>query len=216
MRLYHAQGEYEKERGEILKAASMWGQRVCKKLSVDLRVEGESKLPEGPVVLVSNHESYGDIPIFFAAIPNKQFGFVAKSDLLKLPLYGKWISEIHSVFLEREDVRSSLRTIDEGIALIEKGFSLAIFPEGTRSKGRPMAAFKKGSLRLATKPGVPIVPVTIKGSWRILEETGTMKKNQTVRLFIHPPIETANLSRQEIHNLSERVENIIRDKLREL
>ena len=76
-----------------------------------------------------------------------------------------------------------------------------------------MKPFKKGSLRLATKPGGPVVPITIDGTWRIFEEKGYPQK-VSVDITIHKPIETASLSRQEASELAETVENIIRGGLK--
>jgi 1-acyl-sn-glycerol-3-phosphate acyltransferase len=212
---YRASGEAELERKEILKATSTWGDDLVRKLRVDLRAEGETTLPDGPAVFVSNHESYADIPLFCAVIRDKQFGFVAKQDLSRLPLFGKWIAEIRSVFLERNDARASLRAVEEGVALLRQGFSLVVFPEGTRSKGGPLGAFKKGSLRLAAKPGVAVVPVTHKGCSKIFEEGGTVKTGVSVRFYVHPPIETAGMSRREAAALTETAEDTIRAKLAE-
>jgi 1-acyl-sn-glycerol-3-phosphate acyltransferase len=212
---YRASGEAALERREILRATGKWGDDIIRKLRVDLRTEGETKLPDGPVVFVSNHESYMDIPLFCAVIRDKQFGFIAKRNLSKLPVFGKWIAEIRSVFIEREDARASLKSIEEGVALLREGFSLVVFPEGTRSKGGPMGAFKKGSLRLAAKPGVAVVPVTHTGCYRIFEESGVIRAGMRVRVFIHPPIETAGMSKQEAAALSETAECTIRAKLAE-
>ncbi|MDR2355131.1 MAG: 1-acyl-sn-glycerol-3-phosphate acyltransferase [Clostridiales Family XIII bacterium] len=212
---YRASGEAELERREILRATVVWGDDIRRKLRVDLRTEGETNLPDGPVVFVSNHESYADIPLFCAVIRDKQFGFVAKRNLSKLPVFGKWIADIRSIFIEREDARASLKSIEEGVALLRRGFSLVVFPEGTRSKGGPPGAFKKGSLRLATKPGVTVVPVTHTGCYKIFEESGTIRPGMRVRFCIHPPIETAGMSKQEAAALAETVESTIRAKLAE-
>jgi 1-acyl-sn-glycerol-3-phosphate acyltransferase len=215
MKAYAASGEDALERREILKATSVWGDDIVKKLRVDLKTEGEPRLPDGPVVFVSNHESYADIPLFCSVIRDKQFGFVAKQNLSRIPVFGKWIAEIRSVFIEREDMRSSLKSIEDGIELLRRGFSLVVFPEGTRGRGGPMGAFKKGSLRLATKPGVAVVPVTHKGCSGIFEETGRVTADISVRFCVHPAIETAGMSKQEAAALVETVENTIRSKLAE-
>jgi 1-acyl-sn-glycerol-3-phosphate acyltransferase len=212
---YRASGEAELERREILKATSLWGDDLVRMLRVDLRTEGETKLPDGPVVFVSNHESYADIPLFCAVIRDKQFGFVAKNELSHLPVFGKWIAEIRSVFIDRKDMRASLKSIEEGAELLQQGFSLVVFPEGTRSKGGPPGAFKRGSLRLAAKPGVPVVPVTHMGCYRIFEESGSVRPGVQVRFFIHPAIETAGMSKQEAAALTDVAERVIRDKLEE-
>lgn len=212
---YRAEGNLEAERREICQAETTWGRHLIEKTGADIRVTGRENIPEGPVVFVSNHQSYTDIAIFTWAVDHKQFGFVAKEDLRRLPLFGQWIADVRSVFIKRNDPRESLRAIEEGISLLKQGFSLGIFPEGTRSKGPNMAEFKRGSLRLATKPGMPVVPVTISGSYKCFEEPGTPTKAR-VDVYIHPAIETANMPKKEAGELAVVVEKIIRDKLAEL
>ena len=106
-------GDFEEERKQILEATSMWGKNVVDKFRVDLRVSGRDNVPEGAVLFVGNHQGYGDIPLTCAAITNKQFGFIAKEQLSKIPKYGKWMSNIRSLFIKRDDARASLRTVEK-------------------------------------------------------------------------------------------------------
>ncbi|MDD6879912.1 MAG: lysophospholipid acyltransferase family protein, partial [bacterium] len=108
-----------------------------------------------------------------------------------------------------------LKAINEGIELINQGFSLLVFPEGTRSHGKQQREFKKGSLRLATKPGVPVIPVTINGTYKIFEEHGALKGNQSVSVTIHEAIPTAGMSKHEQSVLSETVQTIVESALPE-
>jgi len=213
IKAFRDSGDVVKEREQILNSTSTWGRGIMEKYKIKLNVTGIENLPDGPVLFVSNHQGYADIPVYCAAITNKQFGFVAKTSLGKIPIFGEWIFDIRSVFIEREDPRSSLKTIEEGIGLLNQGFSLVIFPEGTRSKGSHMGEFKKGSLRLATKPGIPVVPVTLNGTYQVYEELGYVRSGATVDFHIHPAIETKSLSKSEANNLAEKVEEIIRTKL---
>jgi len=103
----------------------------------------------------------------------------------------------------------------DGIELIEKGFSMLIFPEGTRSKGPEMADFKRGALKLATKPGVPVVPVSLHGTYRVFEETGIIKGTR-IDIMIHPPMETKDLSKPQEKQFVVELENIVRDGLEQL
>ena len=208
-------GDLENERKAILGATSTWGKNVLRIFDVKLTVNGKENLPkEGPVVYAANHQGYGDIPTCCAVLDSIQFAFVAKQNLQKVPLYGRWILRIRSVLINRQDPRAALRTIEEGIGLIRQGFSLLIFPEGTRSKGGPVKDFKKGSLRLATKPGVPVVPVTIDGTYRIFEGNGgAVKKGAEVTITIHPPIPTKDLDKHEQAMLTERVQEIVESAL---
>ena len=207
-------GNFEREREYILKSTGQWGNHIVKAFEIDLVVNGRENLPSnGPAVFVGNHQSFADIPVACAVLDNFQFGFVARDNLARVPFYGRWMSRIRGVFINREDARSSLRTIEEGIALLEKGFSLMIFPEGTRSQSASMAEFKKGSLRLATKPGVPVIPVSINGTYHIFEESGYVKKGAHVNLTIHPAIGTKGMSRTDANNLAAKVEAIVRSGL---
>jgi len=220
MDAYRASGQIEKEREVIRQANISWGGNLIKVFRVDLTVIGKENLPkEGPVVYVSNHQGYADIPIWCNVLDTMQFGFVAKNNLSMVPTYGRWIDRIRSVMIERDEPREALKAIARGIDLINQGFSLLIFPEGHRARGPVMREFKKGSLKLATKPGVPIVPLSIEGSYHIYEETGVFRKDQAVKVMIHPPIETKGLDRKQEKALNDEVYQIIKeghDKLLEL
>lgn len=211
---YRAEGNTEAEKKEILQAEKTWSTMICKKYGIDIKVTGGENLPPDPVVYVSNHQGYCDIIAFLAAIPGRSVGFVAKEELFRIPIYGKWIGRVRSVFIPRDSARGSLRAIDEAIKNINEGFSMVIFPEGTRSLGGEMGEFKKGSLRLATKPGVPIVPVTINGSYEAFEAEGRLR-SALIEFHIHEAIETKDLSRSEANDLPAKVEKIVRSRLRQ-
>ena len=208
--------EYEAERKYIRQACDIWSDTLIKSFGMELHVSGKENLPtEGPVVFVSNHQGYADIIMQLAALDTIQFGFVAKDDLIKIPLFGKWILRIRSVSMHRDETKEAVKAILEGIKYIKDGFSLMIFPEGTRSKGPEMGKFKKGAFKLATKPKVPIVPVTIHGSYRAFEDNGVFK-GARVDVVVHPPVETKDLSKQDETALVNQVETTIRDSLLKL
>lgn len=211
-----ASGDHEEERRQILEATSTWGPMMMDMFGSEVRVQGLENLPEqGPVVIVGNHQGYADIAAYFAAFRKFQFGFVAKQELRKIPLYGIWIERIRSVLIERDDPRASLEAIKRGVELLQQGYSLVIFPEGTRSKGPVPGPFMKGSLKLATKPGVPIVPVSMNGTYKMYEQTGVLR-SAVIDIIVHEPIETWGLSRQEEKELNARVEKIVTDGVRQL
>ena len=211
---YRKKGELEKEREEILATADIWGNSAAKRFKVNIIKEGLENIPEGPVLFVSNHQSYIDIVVILATFTMHQTGFVAKEDLQNIPIFGKWIGRIRSVFLQRDDARAAVEVFKSGEQYIRDGFSLVVFPEGTRSRCEEMGPFRKGSLRLATKTGVPVVPITLSNDWKVYEEHGFMCPAD-VRICVHPPIDTSSLSKAEIADLSDNVEAIIHKKLDE-
>lgn len=216
IRKARAAGDLEKEREYIRRACVKWSNKLMSIFGLEVNVKGRENLPtEGPVVFVANHQSYADIPVCSGIIDTIQMGYVAKADLSRIPIYKNWIKDIRSVMILRDHPRESLKAIQEGIELIEQGFSLMIFPEGTRSHGGPMKPFKKGSLRLATKPGVPIVPITISGTYRCFETQGYFKGDK-VDVIIHPAIPTKDLDKHQQTELLEQVEQQISNSLAEL
>ena len=209
-------GDREFERENIRLATSIWGKKMLDMFGADLTVVGRENLPkEGPVVYVSNHQGYADIVVLCAALDTIQTGFVAKKELDKVPLYGPWIHEIRSVLIERDNPRESLKAISEGVKNIKMGYSMVIFPEGTRSQGPDIGEFKKGALKLATKPKAPIIPVSIDGSYRCFEKDGYIH-GAPIKVMIHPAVPTADLTKEEEQHLSERIQRIVEDGLKEL
>lgn len=207
-------GDVPNEIDEIRKLQHKWGLGVTGHYKIKINVSGLEKIPTEPVLFVSNHQSFADIPIFVAAI-DRQIGFIAKYELSKIPLFGDWIKAVRSVFIHRGAGRESLKAIEEAIVLLNKGYTLGVFAEGTRSRGPNTQEFKKGSLKLAVKAGVKVVPVAINGSYVSFEKNG-YPTPCTVEFVVMDPIDTTNLSRQEGSNLAETVETIIRAKLDEL
>lgn len=211
-----ASGDAEEERRLILEATSTFGPKIVEQFGCDLHVHGEENIPDdGPVVMILNHQSYADIPIMFAVFRKYQFGFVAKQYLAKAPVLGQWMPRIRSVFIENDDPREALNAINKGIEYINDGFSLAICPEGTRSKGPVVGPFMKGAIKLATKPGVPVVPVALNGTYHMFEENGCVMPAR-VDVRIYPPIPTAGISRKEEKELNDKIETMIRDGVEEL
>ena len=209
-------GDFEEERKWILDSTSTFGPMLMKNFGCDLHIHGEENIPDnGTVVIIANHQSYFDIPVLMAVFTKFQFGFIAKQYLAKAPLLGPWMPRIRSVFIENDNPRASLEAITKGISYIKDGFSMAICPEGTRSKGPEMAPFMKGAMKLATKPGVPIIPVSINGTYRCFEETG-VAKGARIDVIVHPAVPTAGITRAEEKLLSDKIEGIVRSGVERL
>ncbi|MBR6528537.1 MAG: 1-acyl-sn-glycerol-3-phosphate acyltransferase [Firmicutes bacterium] len=208
-----AKGNKEEERQAIYEVSKFWSNKIVNWLGLEINVVNPENLPEeGPVVYVANHQSYGDV-IPFLHVTKHQVGFIAKDSLERFPVFADWVLRIRSLFIKRGDARTSLGTINEGASLVKEGFSLVIFPEGTRSQSSQMADFKPGALKLATKAKAVVVPVTIKDSYKMFEETGVVKKGTKLDFIVHEPIDTSKLDRKELAELGERVEEIVRSGL---
>ena len=109
---------------------------------------------------------------------------------------------------DRENTREAIKVILEGVNYLKEGHSLCIFPEGTRSKSNNVGSFKKGSLKLALKSGVPIVPVTIDGAYKILEENNRLRKAHVI-VTVDKPIYTEGMTKEEQNDLIDEIKSKI-------
>lgn len=204
----------EESESLIYKCTNIWANSLLKLAGVKVNVHGIENIPKDKTVLfVGNHQGNFDIPIYITQIP-KVIGFISKIEVEKIPLVRTWMNFLHCVFMDRSNLRKSGEAIIKGVKNLKNGHSIVIFPEGTRSKGGPIKEFKAGSFKLATKSKCPIVPVTMDGSFKIMEHgNGPWIKPATVNLYFHPAIETSNLTKEEQDILPKTVQNIIASKI---
>ncbi len=188
--------------------AKKWARALVKFAGVTVSTRGNEKIPSGSVLFVSNHQGNFDIPLLLGYV-EKPKAFIAKIELLKFPLIRTWMTHMKCVFMDRSDVRQSLKVINQAADHLKEGYSMVIFPEGTRSKGENLGEFKAGSLKLALKAKVPIVPITISGSYKIMEQNGIIIKPAHVEITIHDPIPTTSLTKEDATELPERVREVI-------
>lgn len=194
----------------MYEVTTKWAMARIKDSGAQITVYDQHRVPKDePVLFVSNHQSDFDIAIFMAMI-EKNTGFVAKIEMEKVPLLRSWMRGIHCVFMDRDNLKQSLQTIIEGINNLKAGYSMVVFPEGTRSKSRKMGLFKAGSFKLATKSKVPIVPVTIDGSYKIMEGNNYKITPAIVKVFVHEPIYVKGMPKEEEADLPEQVREIIK------
>ncbi|RKL66257.1 1-acyl-sn-glycerol-3-phosphate acyltransferase [Salipaludibacillus neizhouensis] len=168
--------------------ARNWARRLVKLAGGNIIVEGKGNIPENePVLIVSNHQGNFDIPILLGWLDMK-IGFISKIEVKKIPLISTWMEYLGCIFIDRENPRNAVKMIITGAESIKNGQNLVIFPEGTRSKGGPVAEFKKGSFKLAQKSNAAILPVTIDGSYNMMEANGKIITPATVKVTIHEPV----------------------------
>lgn len=188
--------------GTPAKVMAWWGRQVIRIGGWRVRAEGLERLPEGGAILVSNHQSLLDIPLFLSVFRNrKEIKFLAKRELGEIPLFGMSMVYAGNLFVDREDPRDSVHLMREAVRRIRNGEVVVIFPEGTRSADGTIGEFKPGAFYLAQKAGVPVLPVYIDGGRRALPKGALIFRpaDMVVRV-LEPLVFTAgmSLSRQEI------------------
>lgn len=155
---------------------------------VKLAVDGlEHVDPARPTIYVSNHQSVIDVPVLFMAIP-KDLRFVAKSQLRWVPFLGWYMWFAGHIFVHRGNPRRTVASLRAAGARIRAGTSIVLFPEGTRSGDGRLLPFKKGAFALAEAAGVPLVPITIHGSGRLMPKRGWQIHPGQIQVRIGAPI----------------------------
>ncbi len=138
-------------------------------------------------VYLPNHSSYLDIIALGATIPD-DIRFIFKKELAKIPIFGWTLAAGPYILIDRADPRNALASIEEAASQIRDGASVAVFPEGTRTSDGTLGPFKRGGLLLATRSGVPMVPVAIRGTYKLLSRHDTKVRPGLVEVIIGTPI----------------------------
>lgn len=188
-----------------------WAFNVVSFLSgIKRTVIGEENVPKDSAVLyVGNHRSIFDIVLAYPRVP-RPTGFIAKKEILKVPLLNIWMIYMDCLFLDRSDIRKGMEMILTAIDKVKNGISIFIYPEGTRNKtDKPLGEFKKGSFKIAQKTNCPIVPVVINHSDEILEKHFPFIKATHVTIEYCKPVIMSELSKEDQKNIDQYVADIV-------
>ena len=209
-----AAGDIEGEKECIRLGQKKFIETIAPKINLTFDVTGEENIPETNGFMVySNHQSLADIfALIYLFRDRCQMGYVAKEEWRKYKIIANAILYTRSVFLTRGDSREAIKTIKEATELLKQGFNLVIFPEGTRSKSHEMAEFKGGAFKFAEKGKVPILPVTLDGGYKLLEEKGTYQPAH-VKITVHPLVHIEEMDKHQQKEAAAEIEATIRSAL---
>lgn len=201
----------EEDRKEVDKLVQDWAGMMLSWAGVKVEVTGAENFPmDRPALITPNHQGNFDIPVVLACLP-RLCAVVSKKEVEKIPFIAGWMKLFNCILLDRGNARAALASMKQVEKLLGDGIPVIIFPEGTRSKSSNMNEFKHGAIKPATNSGVPIVPVAIEGTYKIMEANGGFMKPGNVKIHILPPIETKGLSKEETKELSK----IVSEKIKE-
>ena len=169
-----------------------------------LEKHGIENIPDGPALFVGNHQGLFDTIIAINDVGGPK-SIVAKKEAEKIPVIHLWMKVfMECIFIDRGNIRASLRAMQQVEEHLKNGKSVLIFPEGHRSKCSEVKEFHGGSLKPAIKAGVPIVPFVINGSYKAWDEKHRITPCRTT-LTILPPIETKDLEGVKTKELAEEI-----------
>ena len=168
--------------------ARIWSRLFCFFSLVKVEVSGRENMDKNKsYVFVSNHQGAYDIFLVYGYL-NHNFKWVMKQSLRNIPFVGKACQSAGHIFIDRGNPTAIQHTIEAAKMKLQGGMSVVIFPEGTRSEDGKLHKFKRGAYQIAVDLNIPVVPMTINGSFEIFPRTGKLLSRHPLTLTIHKPI----------------------------
>lgn len=193
--------------------ARWWCRLIAWSIFANIHVHGKERLkPDETYVYMANHSSLIDTPALFAYLPY-QFKIMAKKRLFYFPFMGWHLWTAGNFPIDQSDARKTARSLKGVIEGVRAGKSLAVFPEGTRSPDGRLQEFKQGAFKIALRAGVPIVPVTIIGTSKLLPKGSLAPRPGRVDVIIGEPINTAKYNERQLQELIEVTRGVIAETL---
>src|SRR5437588_10402246 len=174
--------------------ASDWARDIIAAAGTAVELEGRERIPpHQPVVYASNHSSMFDIWALAAVLPGS-VRFVAKQELVKVPLVGRAMLAAGHVALDRFNRARAFEAYEPAAAVIRGGISAVVFPEGTRSRTGELLPFKNAPFGLAIAARVPVVPVYVRDTFTIMPKGRFFLRPRPIRIAIGDPVSTVDLT----------------------
>lgn len=195
----------------------IWSKIVCRVLLLPIHVEGRENLDsKQSYVFVANHQGPMDIFLIYGYL-GRNFKWMMKKALRKMPLVGVACEKARHIFVDKSGPKAIKETIEKARATLQGGTSLVVFPEGSRSFTGHMGLFRKGAFQLADDLQLPVVPITIDGSFDVLTRMAGVNfvNRHAMRLIIHKPIYPSSHSPEDIKQTMEESYRVIMSALPE-
>ena len=206
---------FSKTGNSMFHLARLWAWILLKVTGVRVVVRGREKFDRSRAyMIIANHQSHFDGPALAWGLGGLQFRWIAKRELLKIPLFGHCLNSSRNIFIDRSNHETALLGIREGMRGLPRHAGVMCFAEGTRSATGRIGPFKKGGFAAALQHGMPLLPVTINGSRRVLPKGEVCFRRGTIELVIADPVETAGKSDEDLDALIHETRHIIQENHR--
>lgn len=169
--------------------AHIWARACCALTLVRVKVTGRENIsPDTSYVFVANHQGSYDIFAIYGYL-NHNFKWMMKKGLRKIPVVGGACAIAGHIFVDNSSPAAIRRTMTKAERTLQRGMSLVVFPEGSRTFTGKMRPFHKGAYQLAMEFHLPVVPVTIDGAFDVMPRTSPIPRWGTIKITIHPPVD---------------------------
>lgn len=209
--------------GSILFSVNFWGywpphywsKFTCWIFLIRVKVVGRENIDKKTsYIFVANHQGAFDIFTIYGFL-NHNFKWLMKKSLEKIFLVGAACRNAHHIFVDDSKIATIKETIEKAEHTLKDGMSLVIFPEGSRSWDGKMIPFKRGAFMLAGEFNLPVVPVTIDGSFNCCARFATHVSPGVITMTIHKPIYPGPRgfnTKQLMANCREEIESALREE----
>lgn len=190
--------------------ARFWSLLILKTAGIRVRVYGAERLPDRPAVYAVNHASALDIPTLYWSLP-VQFRIMAKKELFRYPFMGWHLTRSGQIPIERENARSSLRSLNRASEALRAGVPLLVFPEGGRTDDGTIKPFLSGAFYVAIKAGVDVIPIVLIATRERLPMNSFHIVPGEVQMIVGTPISTTGLVARDMDSMATRVQTTMED-----
>ena len=184
-------------------------------IRIHIRVTGKDMLPKGRFLLVCNHRSKFDPILSWHIFAKENLSFISKPENFKVPIYGRLIHRCCFLPIDRENPRNAVKTINRAVDLIGRDVaSVAVYPEGTRNYEEGLLPFHNAMFKIAQKANVPVVVMTVKGTYEIQKNFPLHKSAVDMDVLGVIPVETVKALKT--NEMGDMVAEMMNKKLKEI
>jgi len=189
--------------------SKLWAYTMLAVSFVRTEIKNKDKILKGKsYIIISNHQSLCDIIVLVTTL-GIQYRWFIKKEILKTPIFGYALYASRNIFIDRSNTARAIESINKGIDRLPKDVSIMVFPEGTRSPDGQIHEFKKGGFVTAVRRKIPILPVTVNGSRRVLPKKSLTLKPGKIQVVIGDPIDTSGYTTDTVQKLIDKTRQTI-------
>jgi 1-acyl-sn-glycerol-3-phosphate acyltransferase len=187
----------------------IWARVVLLATGTRTVIRGRERIERGQsYIIISNHQSHFDILALVTSL-RIQFRWVIKRELLKIPLFGYALYASRNIFIDRSNREQSMKSIHDGMDRLPRGAGVMFFAEGTRSPDGAIQQFKKGGFVIAIERNLPILPVTVNGSRRVLPKGSIVYNSGRIEVVVGDPIDTSGYTQEGLNKLIDDTRSVV-------
>lgn len=189
--------------------SKLWAYTMLAVSFVRTEIKNKDKIRKGTsYIIISNHQSLYDI-IALVTTLGIQFRWIIKKEILHVPVFGYGLYASRNIFIDRSNTASAIESINKGFDRVPEGVSVMVFAEGTRSPDGRIHEFKKGGFVAAVQRQIPILPVTVNGSRRIMSKNNLVLKPGKIQVVVGDPIDVTGYTVDTVQDLIDKTRRVV-------